>query len=95
MIVEKVLNEVMLKKNLILHNFIKEKLENCQLHIEQEGVEICQNPEGNQYWIEFKGIKVSPIMYFKTELSEDGTQYILTACLLLHDSLRIEEQYKF
>jgi hypothetical protein len=95
MIFDRIINEAMLKKNEILHNFIKEKLENCKLHIEDEAVEICQSEDGNQYWIEFHKVKVSPILHFKTELSEDNSKYILTACLLLNDRMRIEEQYSF
>ena len=83
------LNKVTTKKNEILDQFIKEKLENCKLTIDTEGVVLCQNEDNSKFWIEYLNVKVTPILHFEDYFKEDGT-YVLTSSLILHERLRIQ-----
>lgn len=81
---ENIIKAIMQKKNELLNEFFKSSLKNANLHIEQDGIEFCEN-NNEQYCIEFKEIKVSPTICFKTSLSEDGTKYTLTKFLIVRE----------
>lgn len=83
-----ILNKVMQEKGKILELFVKEKLTNCKLRPQDNGVELCQNEDGSKYWIEYFNVKISPILHFENYINEEGN-YVLTSSLILNERLRI------
>lgn len=83
------LNKLISKKNEIIDQFVREKLEVCKLTLNTEGVVLCQNEDSTKYWIEYKEVKVSPILHFEDYFNEDGT-FVLTSSLILSEWLRIQ-----
>ena len=84
-----ILQKAMAERANILEQFLKEKLINCKLTADQEGVQLCQNEDSSKYWIEYFNVKVSPILHFEDYFEEDGT-YVLTSSLILSEGLRIQ-----
>ena len=82
------------KKNELINEFLKSSLDDANLHPEQDGIELCIRDD-NQYWIEYRGIKVSPTMFLKTSISDDLSILTLKKYMIVSDTMRHDAEYYF